>query len=76
MARNFRCLVLVAAAIPLIGHTAAAKALARAPELKPADELVDWVVKHGGKVRAERQLLVRPQWINACSAQCQDWYAE
>ncbi|CAL5221515.1 g3721 [Coccomyxa viridis] len=49
MARNFRCLVLVAAAIPLIGHTAAAKALARAPELKPADELVDWVVKHGGK---------------------------
>lgn len=46
-------LMLVAAASLLVGHTAAAKTLAQAPELKPAHELVQWVVKHGGKVQAE-----------------------
>ena len=46
-------LMLVAVASLLVGHTAAANILARAPELRPAHEVVQWVVKHGGKVQAE-----------------------
>ena len=65
MVRISWCLVLAAVAVLLDGHTVAAKALARAPELKPADELVDWVVKHGGKVLTECHLLLRLTWICA-----------
>ena len=51
MAVTIRSLMLATAAILLFGHTAAAKAVGRAPDLKPADELVEWVVRHGGKVQ-------------------------
>ena len=56
MAVPIRSFMVVAAAISLIGNTAAAKALARARDLKTADELVEWVVRHGGKVQADTSI--------------------
>lgn len=44
-------ILIVAAAFLLYTNHAAALTSPRAPQLKPADELVDWVLGRGGKVR-------------------------
>ena len=49
MGSSPRSLLLAAGVCLLIGCTAAA--LAQAPELKSAHEVVDWVLAHGGQVQ-------------------------